>query len=363
VACRDPLDCLLIADDLTGACDAAAPFALAGRRTVVVLSPAADPGDAQVLAVSTESRDLPPCEIPAAIAAAAARLPPGSARVIFKKIDSTLRGHTAVEIAAVFEAFDCQAAVVCPAFPAMHRLVTRGHLHITTAPDFSPIHLATHLSSAHLSPAEFDVAISRGARILSCDAECDADLDRIAAEIAALDGQILWAGSAGLASALARLLPPAGPRVPKPPRPGPVLFCIGSDHPVTVAQQRALLDSRNTLALDCDAGAEQITEASAHGLHILFHIPRDRITAETLCQKLPRGAAALMLSGGDTASLLCRPLGVAAIDLCDEIVPGIPRGILRGGRFDGMPVVTKSGGFGASDALIQIADYFSCNNR
>jgi D-threonate/D-erythronate kinase len=44
--------------------------------------------------------------------------------------------------------------------------------------------------------------------------------------------------------------------------------------------------------------------------------------------------------------------------LCAEIVPGIPRGILRGGMFDGLPVATKSGGFGDADALIRIADFF-----
>jgi D-threonate/D-erythronate kinase len=363
VASRNPLDCLLIADDLTGACDAAAPFAVNGRRTMAVLSPDADIQDAEVVAVTTDSRDLPPCEIPAAMAAAAARLPAGPARVVFKKIDSTLRGHTAVEIGVALERFGCQAAIVCPAFPAMHRFVKQGYLHVSTAPDFAPIHLATHLSSTHLSPGEFAEAISRGARILSCDAECDAGLDRIASAISMLGGRILWAGSAGLAAALARSLPLAAPRAANPPVPGPVLFCIGSDHPVTLEQQCALLNARNAATLGCDPGAEQIAEALAQGHHVFFRIPRDRVAAQALCRKLPRAAAGIMLSGGDTASLLCRALGVASIHLCGEIIPGIPRGVLQGGRFDGMPVVTKSGGFGASDALIQIADYFSCNNR
>jgi uncharacterized protein YgbK (DUF1537 family) len=74
-------------------------------------------------------------------------------------------------------------------------------------------------------------------------------------------------------------------------------------------------------------------------------------------------AAALVLSGGDTASLVCRAAGVRRIELCDEIVPGVPRGILRGGEFDGASVATKSGGFGDRDALIRIADYYSCPNR
>ncbi len=354
-------DCLLIADDLTGACDGGAPFAAAGRRAVVVLEPDADAGGARVLAVSTESRDLAPAEIPAAMAAAAARLPVASAPVVFKKIDSTLRGHTAAEIAAAMEIFGRPAAVVCPAFPAMRRVVRQGCLRIESAPDFTPIQLTAHLASEHIAAGTLGDALSRGVRMVSLDAESDADLDRIAAEIAATAEPILWAGSAGLSSALARSMGPGDWRAPKPAVAGPVLFAIGSDHPVTLAQQRVFLAARNTITLDYDAAGDRICGALAEGRHILFRIPRDPRAAEALCERLSgTPAAALVLSGGDTAALVCRALGVRSIELCDEIVPGIPRGILRGGRLDGLPAVTKAGGFGNDDALIQIADYFSC---
>src|ERR1035438_6288082 len=109
-----PLDCLLVADDLTGACDAAVHFA-----ATVLLVPGANAPGARVLALSTESRDLPPEEIRRALLALAAEYPAGSAARVFKKIDSTLRGNTGLEIAAAMESFHCDAAVVCPAFPSM----------------------------------------------------------------------------------------------------------------------------------------------------------------------------------------------------------------------------------------------------
>ncbi|HTX33522.1 MAG TPA: four-carbon acid sugar kinase family protein [Bryobacteraceae bacterium] len=359
---RTALDVLLVADDLTGACDAAAPFAAAGIRATVMLALEADVGETRVLAVTTDSRGLPADEIRGAMSAAAALLPAIPAQVVFKKIDSTLRGNTAVEIAAALETFGCRAAVVCPAFPAMHRVVRQGYLHVATAADFGPVHVPTHLSSAHRAACELRAAVSGGDRMVSLDAECDADLDRIAAEIAALEGPILWAGSAGLAAALARSLNPGSYRAPKPARAGPVLFCIGSDHAVTLAQQAALLSARNTVPLECPAAA--ISQALVRGQHVLLRIPRDPQAGASLCEWLPRApAAALVLSGGDTASLVCRALGVTSIALCDEIVSGIPRGVLQGGALDGMPVVTKSGGFGNCDALIEIADYFSCPHR
>ena len=65
-----------------------------------------------------------------------------------------------------------------------------------------------------------------------------------------------------------------------------------------------------------------------------------------------------MLSGGDTASAICEVVGAHFIELYDEIAPGVPRGVLRGGALDGVAVVTKSGGFGVDDTLIQVADFF-----
>src|SRR5450759_4141790 len=59
------LVCLLVADDLTGACDAAVHFAARGLRPATVLvARGVGAAGARVLAVSTESRDLPLAEIP-----------------------------------------------------------------------------------------------------------------------------------------------------------------------------------------------------------------------------------------------------------------------------------------------------------
>jgi uncharacterized protein YgbK (DUF1537 family) len=93
---------------------------------------------------------------------------------------------------------------------------------------------------------------------------------------------------------------------------------------------------------------------------VLLPVPRGRISVEAVAEGIAAARpAALMVSGGDTASLVFRAIGARRITLCDEIVPGVPRGILRGGWLDGLPVVTKSGGFGDPDTLIRVADYFA----
>jgi uncharacterized protein YgbK (DUF1537 family) len=73
--------------------------------------------------------------------------------------------------------------------------------------------------------------------------------------------------------------------------------------------------------------------------------------------------AAMVLSGGDTATAACKALGIDSIQLMDEIAPGIPWGIFRGGSFDGLPVATKAGGFGGPDALLNCASVFSSHRK
>jgi uncharacterized protein YgbK (DUF1537 family) len=339
------LDCLLIADDLTGACDAAAPFAAAGLRTTVLLSADGDADDARVLAVSTESRGLAPSEVAPRMRQAAARLTGRGASITFKKIDSTLRGNTAVEIAAALEVFGCKAAVVCPAFPAMNRIVRGGCLSVTEAPNFEPLHVASRVAGLHIDVAGLQRAIARGERILSLDAACDTDLDQIAAAILESHERILWTGSAGLAAAMARTLRSERMQTMPARASGPVLFCIGSDHPVTVEQVSELIACRG----------------AAPKAYALLRIPYGQVSEDDLrCELQEHAPSALVLSGGDTASLVLRAAGAQQIQLFEELLPGIPLGILRGGRFDGVAVATKSGAFGDRSALIRIADYFSC---
>src|SRR5260370_22043990 len=140
------LDCLLVADDLTGACDAAVHFAMRGIRPAVVLvGRGASAAGARMLAISTESRDLPGDEIRRALFAAAAEFPVDCAARVFKKIHSTLPGNTGVEIAAALEAFHCDAAVVCPAFPKLQRVVESGYLRERNASEVSAVEVAARL--------------------------------------------------------------------------------------------------------------------------------------------------------------------------------------------------------------------------
>lgn len=297
----------ILADDLTGACDAAIQFRLRGARTRVLtysgltyssVKPRAEPS--RVLAFNTETRGLKEPAIRARIQALAGLRP----QLIFKKIDSLMRGNPAAEIRAALEAYGCDEAIVTPAYPAMGRRVVNGLLYADTLPGWVPLPVA---------------AIAR-------DAATDADLRGMVQSGLASRRRILWAGSGGLASALAEELlgPPQTPQA-APALDGPLLFCIGSDHPVTLAQRALLLE---------------------HGHRV--------ITAAEVREPL----GALLVTGGDTAALVCRASHAEAIELEGEILPGLPWGSIAGGRFHGKFIATKSGAFGAPDALLRVAEFF-----
>src|SRR5688572_26448904 len=97
----------VIADDLTGAADTGLAFWKAGLSVVIVPDAAeATAADAEVVVLSTETRNLSsPKAAREAIRGMAERClshcADGSSLLLYKKIDSTLRGWVGAEISAL----------------------------------------------------------------------------------------------------------------------------------------------------------------------------------------------------------------------------------------------------------------------
>src|SRR6185295_17045068 len=208
----------LIADDLTGACDAGAHFSGRGRVGVFVDATRVDATRA-VAVVDTESRTLSPSEAGARVRAVARDL---RARIragfVFKKIDSTLRGPVTAEIEALLEVTGRPTALVCSSFPVQGRTVTGGVLRVDGLPAHTSVvtdilrrgaarpvrHLA--LETVRGGSAALKAALRRAAGgIIAADAETEADLDALAAA-GVVSPDVILAGSAGLAQFAARHL-------------------------------------------------------------------------------------------------------------------------------------------------------------
>lgn len=363
----EALDCLIVADDLTGACDSAVHFAIRGRRTTVYLDESREIPSAEVIAITTDTRDVEPSTAGSIVAEATSRWRHFSPAVLFKKVDSTLRGNVREEIAGVLAMSGYDAAVICPAFPKLRRIVERGCLRIQDALDFQPIEISDCLHHPNLEPcvsvssSNIVEAVAGGARLIVADAVTDDDLDRLVRETLRINRRVLWVGSGGLASALARTLVRKTTRsMAKPISRGPVVFCVGSDHAVTALQQAHLRAHRPVLTLpsfDSDRG--DMTAALQNGHHVWIDIPRAARPEGLRNLVAGTSPAPLLLCGGHTASLIFRSNNIYAMDIFDEILPGIPYGAMRGGDADGRTVITKSGAFGSPDTLVRIADLLS----
>ena len=85
----------IIADDLTGAADAAAAYGPTHTSSVVLELNGEWPGS-QILAINTESRYLPADQAAAAVGIAVGRASELGLRV-FKKFDSLLRGNVGAD--------------------------------------------------------------------------------------------------------------------------------------------------------------------------------------------------------------------------------------------------------------------------
>lgn len=342
---------LIIADDLTGALDSAVTLAGGGRRCLVARRPA-DVAAAlarrpDVLAVSTASREGEAGAARAAVRAAldaVGTLPP----IVFKKVDSRLKGHVAAEVAVVAERAGLGRALLAPAIPAQGRVVVDGLM--TGAGVAAPIDVAAAFAATGLASVVPD---TRDA------AEFDAAL---AAALAPGAEPALLVGAAGLAGAVARRLDPA-PSAPVARLAAPILLAIGSHDPITIAQMEYLAGRGGVEAEQAPDGACPPADTGAAARLIrLVPAPGRPFDARTAGPRFATEVAALLRAGrfgtlfacgGETADSVLGALGEGVLAVEGELLPGVPVSTMVGGE-TGLRFVTKSGGFGGVDALSRV---------
>ncbi|HVY17209.1 MAG TPA: four-carbon acid sugar kinase family protein [Rhodopila sp.] len=352
----------LLADDLTGALDAAAEMvALTGPVEAFwhdVIPPTL-PANA---ALDSGTRETSADVAAGIVGGLAPKL--SAAAIPFKKIDSLMRGSTIAEIAACFRAGGWAHAVLAPAFPHQGRVTRGGVQHARDhAGRWAPVgeDLVARLRAAGVAAQAGSVGAPLPAGVSVFDAETEADLAAIVSAGRAAPGPVLWIGTGGLAQALAHRAAP----LPQVQLPGPILGLFGSDQPVTAAQLAACDGDWHRLR---DGGPAEAAVVAAH-LHrhgrvaVSLDLPAGlaradaarRIAAELhrLVHHLPPPGT-LVAAGGETLRGLCLSLGATSLEVHGRILPGVPRSILRGGAWDGVTVVSKSGAFGTRGLLRDI---------
>ena len=75
-------------------------------------------------------------------------------------------------------------------------------------------------------------------------------------------------------------------------------------------------------------------------------------------QLLDHLLSGVIITGGATALAITEKLDINNIEILDEMQPGVP--VLR---LDNLPAITKAGGFGQPDTLIQATKYLKRKHK
>lgn len=334
---------LVIADDLTGALDSSVAFAERGFSVICALAPehlerAMDVGS-DVVALATNTREGSEEKAISTLNAAFSAItknPQWKDAILFLKVDSRLKGHVAASVAALRPAF--AAVRVCPAIPKLQRLVKNGA--VCGAGVEQPIAVAT---TCKVVAQDAPDAITEG------------DLDSIVQQA---PDRTLLVGAAGLAEALARHWAPVCQPQKVAELPAPALFAIGSRDPITVNQ------INNFSVISAPNGVFSVPTSRGNMLDVVQMTEGDvavhpadagAVFAQGIVDWINQFKPETLLAcGGESAAAIMRLLGCGLLSVEGEVLTGLPVSTLCDG-VPGMRLVTKSGGFGGPDALVQVA--------
>jgi uncharacterized protein YgbK (DUF1537 family) len=401
----------VLADDLTGAFDTGVQFRNWGLSVEVLIGDVKDSSKlsgVDVVVVDTESRGLKKEDAFWRVYRATEKLISFGAERIYKKVDSTLRGNIGSELDAAMDASKAKFAFFAPAYPTYGRTTLAGKQLV----DNTPIDKTEYVNELGAKTPEIAAIIgAQSKRIVgvvdfervnggveSIRSAVEA-LKRDGVEIAVFDvltekhlidiaraagDTKVLVGSAGFASEMPIGL---GMRTPKP-----VLSVCGSTRHLSRIQVHnlhgrlgfreieigilKLIDGEPAVKEEVERCVGEAVEALRAGVDVsITSAPTESSVDEFVSHALMRGikdpeaklfieeamgeitsailneaeVMGLILTGGATSLMVCQKLEVDRVSIVEEIEPGIPLIKLS----NGMPAVTKAGGFGVEDSLVQ----------
>lgn len=398
---------IIIADDLTGATDTGIQFEKRGIPTTVLVDPPERPLFRQAsdtaLSVNASTRELGSQDATQHTQSVCKQLGIQSSDILFKKVDSLMRGNPPEELEAVMKAAGRQIALVAPSFPAMDRTVENGMLKLPdgTKKDLLAMFVCRCSASIRHIPLHdlrtmgqrLATSLSQESDPVIClfDAVTEQDLSLVAEIGQSLVSSPVYCGSAALAAAI-----PITPSVhlsSSRPMAQRILVVTGSRKQETAQQVQQLeeicgihtvrmnpaqlLEGSDPVEIHKAAKALTIFLQTESGAILTFDslfcsqtgFGDDRLTDRQLGRQLadklgqvlelldPSLYDGLILVGGDTAVAVCSSLQATKIRLLEEVQCGTPAGLIGDGPSTGLPIVTKSGAFGDENTLLRAWNY------
>lgn len=414
---------VVVADDFTGANDTGVQFRKAGLKVHVIISTyqlKEDLEHTEVLVIDIESRFDTKEEAYQKCYRLGKQLYDLGNIIVYKKMDSTLRGNIGAEIDGLMDALHTKVTLLAPALPSNGRTTHKGEVYVhgvklqnteVVNDPRNPVKLSriaeiirlqstrkcTELSTGVFKESSIgnnevvSKEIESGSEIIIFDTIEETDLKNIAHLIENMGNiSVLLAGSAGLAHHL-REMSFIRPRHLSFVFSGSVSEQSRTQIKYTIDQGKCrlyLIDGKEllnddvksgeliaSLLQDIQNGERQFiftSNVSMEDVEKVFFAAQERglskdIAAEMVALKLGELAATLikrfnpsgvLLTGGDIAIKTVRSLNATGIQIDQEILPGIQTGILTGCTVRSI-IATKAGSFGSDDAISKTLDFFT----
>lgn len=360
-----------LADDLSGALDAAAAFHHAGRAVRIALGSDAwtEAQPDEVLGVTTETRNATASDAAHVVrqtllgAAAQGRV------VRYKKIDSTLRGPVAAELAALTGTLPPGTRVLfAPANPRVGRTVRNGVLLVQGVPVAETDFGRDPACPLRDSAIRQILGAAANEAVAIPDIATEGDLATAVRAMDAAGPDWIGIGSGALAVPIAARLATTGPKVFAPPTVArsPILMIGGSAHPLNRTQSGRLLQDAGVHAQEVAIATPALAgHAAAAALQdsggAILHLPPARIAPAVALQAIvdaavvaieASGTARIFATGGETAFALCRRLGIRTLLFLQEIEPGLSLSYGEGPK-GALLLAVKPGGFGDQETWVR----------
>jgi uncharacterized protein YgbK (DUF1537 family) len=381
------------ADDATGAMDVAGSLHSRGYPVRVTMEGATDlmPGMVEVTNLSSRY-DSPVVSAEKLTAVLRESGVDNYDTHAFLKVDSTLRGNLASDLATLESSNGYRPLFVAPAFPFYGRTCVNGIYLVKGQPihttEFandrkfqvnSPI-LGDHFPNAsHIDWTILDGGVEAvletleqsANRTFTFDTRDQTDLEIIAEAGLAANASMI--GSSGLARAFPRKEPSLSH--PYKTLDLPSLFVIGSMHPMSRAQKQSLI---NVAGVETQVPLSDMANAQdAHSMRRLIagHLEAGRTVCLTTpdtkigdphlqiqlentlgdCANIHEIPHNLVIVGGETVRATLRARGIGSLLLKGEYEDGIPMAIETETAQEA--IITKAGGFGHSNTLVNIHNF------
>ena len=392
---------LIVADDFTGSNDTGVQLKKNGISTVVSLFPTENKIDYSIV-LDTESRTISAQQASNKVKKMVTKvLKRNSFDLVYKKIDSTIRGNIGKELRALIDVYKPTKVVFAPAFPQTGRTTVNSIQYLNDQPL-----MKTEMAKDPLNPIQTDnlaeIIEREFGKNYTCytvdqitdsleldttkfhifDIKNEAQLNKLAICLKKSNEKILYVGSAGLAGALfCRSISM------------PVLSVVGSLSKVSL-QQINFAEKKGISVLHIDSNdftslEETITKFSKQTISLLraqkdviltaarnkkdyddtVEIFNNRLAVhnnaeisrtvkETLAliadlalEKQP--VAGMFLAGGDIAINVIRKFNTSGCSIQHELSTGVVESQLFDGKHANLRIVTKAGAFGNEDTLYQ----------